>query len=183
MSWDLLAPSTHIAFDCLIRVYINLTPCSLSSDGDVGWSCRNKQTRGFCLFPFWCLQWKIWSGENCGDALVSGEERFLDLGEMFLPSSLSRGYRSISGLLWLQKVFSFWPFLYSEDSCCCLEESPAACLHRQRVTPSVMPACTQRWGLQGLLWSMVVQGAGMWPGWTKRQWKGESSSFLEHVLL
>lgn len=52
LSWDLLAPSAHIAFDCLIGVYANLTPCSLSSNGDMVWSCRNKQNRGFCLFLF-----------------------------------------------------------------------------------------------------------------------------------
>lgn len=73
MSWDLLAPSTHIAFDCLIRVYINLTPCSLSSDGDVVWSCRNKQNRGFCLFLscFFAMENLKWR-ELCGCFSVRG---------------------------------------------------------------------------------------------------------------
>lgn len=73
-------------------------------------------------------------------SLIWGKEFFLTL--------LSSGYLSISGLLWLQKVFSFWPFLYSGDSCCCspAEESPSSCLHRERVTPSVIPARIQRTG-------------------------------------
>lgn len=101
---------------------------------------------GFFVCFFWgFLQWKFWSGENCVAALVSGEERFLDLGKTFLPYALSSGYLSISGLLWLRKVFSFWPFLDSGGSCCCspVEQSPSSCSHREPVTPSVVPARIQ----------------------------------------
>lgn len=121
-----------------------------------------------CFLGF--LQWKLWSGENCVDALVSGEEHFLDLGKIFLPYSLSSGYLSNSGLPWLQKVLSFWPFLSSGDSCCCSPvESPSSCLHRERVTPSDIPARIRRAGDRRACSERCgADGAGMWPGWTKR---------------
>lgn len=113
----------------------------------------------FCFF-FLFLKWKFWSGETCTGAVVSGEESFLDLGKIFLPDCLNGGYLGISGLLWLQKVFSFWPFLYSGDSFCC---SP--------VEKSSAPGCTgSEWHLvlpvlgpthwdrpQGLLGSTMMQ--------------------------
>ena len=72
MSWDFLAPSTHIAFDCLIRVYANLTPCSLSSNGDVVWSCRNKQQGFFvCFFLFFAMEILKWR-ELCRSFSVRG---------------------------------------------------------------------------------------------------------------
>lgn len=146
------------------------------------WGCGlvlQKQTeQGFLFVSFRFLQWKFWSGENWVDALVSGEERFLDLGKIFLPYSLSSGYLSISGLLWLQKVFSFWPFLYSGDSCCGspAEPSPSACLHRERVTPSVIPARIQRAGdrraYSGALrcwWSWDVTRLNKMPGYREQE--------------
>lgn len=132
---------------------------------------------GFLFVSFHFLQWKFWSRESWVDALVSGEERFLDLGKIFLPYSLSGGYLSISGLPWLQKVFSFWPFLYSGDSCCCFpaEQSPSAGLHRERVTPSVVTARRQRWGrgadsgALGCRWSWDVPRVNKMPAYRRQE--------------
>lgn len=88
---------------------------------------ETNRTEGFVCFFSVFLQWKFWSGENCVDASMSGEEPFLDLGKIFLPCSPSSGCLSTSGLPWLQKVFSLWPFVYSGGSCCCSQRgSPSA---------------------------------------------------------
>lgn len=108
----------------------------------------------FLFFQWTFLKWRAlhWCGS------VRGRE--VSSGKTFLPDCLNGGYLGISGLLWLQKGFSFWPFLYSGDSFCC---SP--------VEKSSVPACTgSEWHLvlpvlgpahwdrpQGLLGSTMVQ--------------------------
>lgn len=109
---------------------------------------ETNRTEGFICFFLVFLQWKFWSGESCVDASVSGEEPFLDLGKIFLPCSRSSDCLGTCGLPWLQKVFSFWPFLYSGGSCCC----------SQRGSPSA--ACTgSEWHL--VLWHLALSLLGM----------------------
>lgn len=177
LSWDLLAPSAHIAFDCLIGVYANLTPCSLSSNGDMVWSCRNKQNWGFCLFLFgffameilkWrelCRRFNVWGrtfpwfGENISSLL--SEQR---LPQYFWVAMAAESIFTLAFCV-------LWRFLLL------LPAGESKCrLHRERVTSSVVPARdrSERCGAGELGCDQVQQN-------TCSYW-GELSSFPEHCL-
>lgn len=127
----------------------------------LGLAETNRRRLFVCFFLFFVFPMDIFEVES--PALMrqcQGKGSFFDSGKTFLPDCLNGGYLGISGLLWLQKGFSFWPFLYSGDSFCC---SP--------VEKSSVPACTgSEWHLvlpvlgpahwdrpQGLLGSTMVQ--------------------------
>lgn len=172
LSWDLLAPSACIAFDCLIGVYANLTPCSLSSNGDMVWSCRNKQNRGFRLFLFgffameilkWrelCRRFSVrgrtfpWFGENISSLL--SEQR---LPQYFWVAMAAES-------IFILAFSVLWRFLLL------LPAGESKCsLHRERVTSSVVPARDARsavvqvgWDVPGSAKLLTLSRAQLYPG-------------------